>query len=48
VRKAISTAIERVGAMDEARGRHLKDTVRTGTSCSYQAEGADVVRWVLD
>ena len=48
VRKAISTAIERVAAVDEPLGKHLSDAVRTGTSCSYQPDGADVVSWVLD
>jgi len=36
VSKAIRRAIARIASADPALGRHLQETVHTGTRCSYQ------------
>jgi hypothetical protein len=48
VRKAISTAIERIRAVDGEAGAHLRRQVRTGSSCSYERDDLDRLEWVLD
>ncbi|HWJ83262.1 MAG TPA: hypothetical protein VNS55_13580 [Nocardioides sp.] len=45
--KAIGTAIDRIGAIDADLGRHLRDSVRTGSECSYRPAVGDEVTWVL-
>jgi hypothetical protein len=47
VRKAIATAIERVGTVDASLGRILADTVTTGATCRYQPDPDRPVAWVL-
>ncbi|MFP5345918.1 MAG: hypothetical protein ACLGIA_02660 [Actinomycetes bacterium] len=44
--KAIASAIERVSLVDPELGRHLRESVHTGTECSYRPTGEEV-RWVL-
>jgi hypothetical protein len=46
-RKAISAAIDRIGTVDRALGRHLRTSIRTGLSCSYDPEPADTLDWIL-
>jgi hypothetical protein len=40
VGKAIRRAIDRIEAVDPPIGRHLRDAVRTGRSCSYRPTSA--------
>jgi hypothetical protein len=47
-RKAISAAIERITAVDQALGKHLHATIRTGLSCSYEPDPDDAIMWILD
>jgi hypothetical protein len=47
VTKAIAAAIDRITAVDEPTGRHLKTTVRTGAYCSYQPDAGDRPTWIL-
>lgn len=47
VTKAISTAIERIAAVDPDLGQYLADTVHTGAECCYRPTAA-APRWVLD
>jgi hypothetical protein len=47
VTKAISTAIERIAAVDPDLGRYLADTVHTGAECCYRPTAA-APHWVLD
>jgi len=46
--KAITTAIDRIMAVDTSVGRHLQRTIRTGTSCVYQPEDDVSFDWLLD
>jgi hypothetical protein len=46
--KAITTAIDRIMAVDRSVGRHLQHTIRTGTTCMYQPENDLSVDWLLD
>jgi hypothetical protein len=48
VRKAISTAIARIEEVDPTAARILRDTVRTGTTCTYEPDPDRPIRWVLD
>ena len=48
VRKAIAAAITRVNEVDAATGRLLRDSVRTGSVCSYDPDPHRPVQWVLD
>jgi hypothetical protein len=48
VRKAVAAAIDRIATVDEDLARHLRARVRTGLSCSYEPEPADLPEWVLD
>jgi hypothetical protein len=48
VKKAISSAIDRVAAVDEPLARHLSVRVRTGLTCSYEPDPADSRDWILD
>jgi hypothetical protein len=45
--KAIASAIDRIGQVDAALGRHLRAAVRTGTECCYQPPAGDAVDWDL-
>ncbi|RNL78754.1 hypothetical protein [Nocardioides marmorisolisilvae] len=47
VKKAITTAIARVETVDEALARHLKRSVQTGLTCSYEPDPDDEQDWVL-
>ena len=42
--KALTTAINRIAAVDESVGRHLQDTIQTGSSCTYEPDGDDRIR----
>jgi hypothetical protein len=44
--KAITTAVDRIAAVDTDLGRHLKETVQTGTECCYRP-GDDAPAWRL-
>jgi hypothetical protein len=46
--KALSTAIDRITAVDEPVGRHLQRSIQTGSSCTYQPDGDRPVEWILD
>jgi hypothetical protein len=46
--KALTTAIDRIAAVDESVGRHLQRTIQTGLSCTYQPDGDRPVEWILD
>jgi hypothetical protein len=48
VKKAISSAIDRVAAVDEPLARHLAVRVRTGLACAYEPDPADRRDWILD
>lgn len=47
VRKAIVGALARVGEVDPATARHLRDRVHTGTVCRYEPDPDHPVEWVL-
>jgi hypothetical protein len=47
VRKAIATAIDRIGAVDPSLGRVLADTITTGTTCRYEPDPDRPIEWVL-
>lgn len=46
--KAISTAIDRISAVDNSVGHYLQRTIRTGTSCVYEPDAGHSVEWQLD
>ncbi len=46
--KALTTAIDRVAAVDQSVGRHLQRTIHTGSSCTYQPDSDRPVEWILD
>ena len=48
VTRAIRAALRRVGERDEALGRHLQGTVRTGTFCSYEPDPSEPLAWTVD
>jgi len=48
VRKAIAAAIARVDTVDPATARLLRDTIRTGSACTYEPDPDRPVRWMLD
>jgi hypothetical protein len=45
--KALTTAMDRIAAVDDSVGRHLQRTIQTGFSCSYQPERDRPVEWIL-
>jgi hypothetical protein len=45
--KALTTAIDRIAAVDESVGRHLQRTIQTGSSCVYQPDRDRPVDWIL-
>lgn len=45
--KAITAAITRITTLDEPLGHHLRDTVHTGTHCTYQPSPGDERHWIL-
>jgi hypothetical protein len=47
VRKAIIAAVDRIGLVDETLATHLRQTVHTGLSCSYDPDSRDDPDWVL-
>lgn len=47
VTKAISTAIDRVEGLDPELAAHLRESVRTGSECSYRPTAGSEVAWVL-
>ena len=46
--KALTTAIDRIAAVDKTVGRHLQRTIHTGSSCTYQPDDDRPVEWILD
>jgi hypothetical protein len=48
VRKAITTALDRVAASDPEFAEHLRASVHTGLSCSYDPAPGSNVEWVVD
>lgn len=48
VQKAITVAVERIGAVDERLGTHLRGSIRTGIQCTYEPPGDDRLDWILD
>jgi uncharacterized membrane protein len=47
VKKAITTAVDRIATVDEPLARHLRSSIHTGLSRSYDPEPSDRVDWVL-
>jgi hypothetical protein len=47
-RKAITAAIQRVAAVDEALGRHPRTGIKTGLDCCYDPDPTDSIDWTLD
>jgi len=47
VKKAITTAIARIETVDEPLARHLRRSVQTGLTCSYEPDPEDQQDWVL-
>jgi hypothetical protein len=45
--KAITTAMDRISAVDQSVGRHLQRTIQTGSSCTYQPDRDRPVEWIL-
>jgi hypothetical protein len=48
VQKAISTAIERIGTVDESVAQHLRVAIRTGLTCTYEPQDTDTFEWFAD
>ncbi len=48
VRKAITAAVDRITTVDDALGRHLRRSIRTGLVCSYEPDADDGMDWALD
>jgi hypothetical protein len=48
VKKAITSAIDRVATVDEPLARHLRARISTGLNCTYQPGPADNLDWILD
>ncbi len=48
VRKAVSAATGRIATIDEPLARHLRTSIHTGLTCSYDPEPANQLVWVLD
>jgi hypothetical protein len=46
--RAVRTALTEIEAEHPELGRHLRDSVRTGTYCRYAPAAAEEVRWVVD
>ncbi len=46
--KAIGTAISRIEAVEPILAGHLRDSVRTGTECSYRPLAGTEITWLLD
>ena len=46
--KALTAAIDRITAVDEPIGRHLRRSIHTGSACTYQPDGEHRVDWILD
>jgi hypothetical protein len=46
--RALTTAIDRITAIDEPMGRHLKSTIQTGGACTYRPDTGRPVDWILD
>jgi len=47
VRKAVTTATERIGAADAPLGRLIHDTISTGNTCCYNPDQDRPTRWIL-
>jgi hypothetical protein len=45
--RTIRAALDRIGDNDPALGRHLDQTIKTGTFCSYEPDPAAPVAWRL-
>ena len=45
VTQRIKAALRKIAESNEALGRHLGNSIRTGTFCSYEA--ADLVSWKI-
>lgn len=48
VKKAISSAIDRIRTIDEPLARHLQARIHTGLTCTYEPDPADNLDWILD
>ncbi|GAA3584645.1 hypothetical protein [Kribbella ginsengisoli] len=48
VKKAISAAIDRIATVDEPLADHLRSTIHTGLTCSYEPTPNDTLQWILD
>ena len=48
VRKAITTALDRVATTDPEFAQHLRTSIRTGLACSYEPAPDSHLEWVLD
>lgn len=48
VRKAVASAIDRIGDVDATLARLLTDTISTGASCCYDPDPSRPISWTLD
>ncbi len=48
VRKAVSAETSRIATIDEPLARHLRTSIHTGLTCSYDPEPTNLLVWVLD
>jgi len=48
VKKAITTAINKIGDVDADTADHLRRSVRTGLLCTYDPDQLTTIMWVLD
>ncbi|WP_112249245.1 hypothetical protein [Kribbella monticola] len=48
VKKAITAAIDRIAGSDEPLAHHLRTTIHTGLTCTYDPGPAESPHWILD
>ena len=48
VKKAVSTAVDRIATIDEPLARHLQSCLHTGLSCTYDPGPDNPVSWIVD
>ena len=48
VRKAITTALDRVATGDPELAEHLRSCVHTGLACTYEPPPGSRLEWVVD
>ena len=48
VKKAITSALDRIATVDEPLAHHLRGRIHTGLTCRYETEPGEHTDWVLD